>query len=47
MFILSCCFGYMSRDNSSGECIRLAVVTETGVERIFVPGNMLPTFYEG
>ncbi|KAJ3226299.1 Proteasome subunit beta type-1 [Clydaea vesicula] len=36
----------MSRDNSSGGCIRLAVITETGVERIFVPGNKLPQFYE-
>ena len=32
----------MSRDNSSGGCIRLAVITESGVERIFVPGNQLP-----
>ncbi|KAJ3063641.1 Proteasome subunit beta type-1 [Quaeritorhiza haematococci] len=37
----------MSRDGSSGGVIRLAVITETGVERIFVPGNQLPTFWEG
>ncbi|KAI9202699.1 nucleophile aminohydrolase [Polychytrium aggregatum] len=37
----------MSRDGSSGGCIRLAVITEGGVERIFVPGNQLPTFWEG
>jgi 20S proteasome subunit beta 1 len=35
----------MSRDNSSGGCIRLAVVTEAGVERLFVPGNELPKCY--
>ncbi|KAJ1979836.1 Proteasome subunit beta type-1 [Dimargaris cristalligena] len=37
----------MSRDGSSGGTIRLAVITEGGVERMFVPGNQLPTFYEG
>jgi 20S proteasome subunit beta 1 len=37
----------MSRDGSSGGVIRLAVITEDGVERIFVPGNKLPTFFEG
>ncbi|KAI9219279.1 nucleophile aminohydrolase [Blastocladiella britannica] len=37
----------MSRDGSSGGCIRLAVITEQGVQRIFVPGNELPTFFEG
>jgi 20S proteasome subunit beta 1 len=36
----------MSRDNSSGGCIRLAVITEAGVERIFVPGSKLPVFFE-
>jgi hypothetical protein len=35
----------MSRDNSSGGCIRLAVVTEEGVERLFVPGSNLPQCY--
>ncbi|KAI9014763.1 Proteasome subunit beta type-1 [Gaertneriomyces sp. JEL0708] len=37
----------MSRDGSSGGVIRLAVITKDGVERIFVPGNKLPTFWEG
>lgn len=35
----------MSRDGSSGGVIRLAVITEDGVERVFVPGNDLPTFW--
>jgi 20S proteasome subunit beta 1 len=39
----------MSRDGSSGGTIRLAIITEEGVERIFVPGDKLPreflTFY--
>jgi len=25
----------------------MAVITEDGVERLFVPGNDLPTFWEG
>ncbi|KAJ3011400.1 Proteasome subunit beta type-1 [Thoreauomyces humboldtii] len=37
----------MSRDGSSGGVIRLAIIDESGVERIFVPGNQLPTFWEG
>ena len=37
----------MSRDGSSGGVSRLAVITKEGVERIFVPGNKLPTFWEG
>ncbi len=37
----------MARDGSSGGVIRLAVITEDGVERLFVPGNELPTFWEG
>lgn len=32
----------MSRDGSSGGVIRMAVITESGVERLFVPGNELP-----
>jgi len=32
----------MSRDGSSGGTIRLAIITEDGVERIFVPGDKLP-----
>jgi 20S proteasome subunit beta 1 len=37
----------MSRDGSSGGVIRLAVITEDGVERLFVPGDELPTFWQG
>jgi 20S proteasome subunit beta 1 len=37
----------MARDGSSGGVIRMAVITESGVERLFVPGNELPTFWEG
>jgi 20S proteasome subunit beta 1 len=37
----------MARDGSSGGVIRMAVITEDGVERLFVPGNELPTFWEG
>ncbi|KAJ3114977.1 Proteasome subunit beta type-1, partial [Physocladia obscura] len=36
----------MSRDGSSGGVIRLAVITEDKVERIFTPGDQLPTFWE-
>lgn len=32
----------MRRDGSSGGTIRLAVITEKGVERHFVPGDKLP-----
>ena len=37
----------MSRDGSSGGTIRLAVITKGEVERIFIPGDKLPTFWEG
>ncbi|KAH8106094.1 20S proteasome subunit [Cristinia sonorae] len=37
----------MSRDGSSGGVIRMCVITEDGVERLFVPGNELPRFWEG
>lgn len=37
----------MSRDGSSGGVIRMCVITESGVERLFVPGNELPRFWEG
>lgn len=37
----------MSRDGSSGGTIRMAVITEEGVTRHFIPGNKLPTFWEG
>ncbi|OBZ76183.1 Proteasome subunit beta type-6 [Grifola frondosa] len=37
----------MSRDGSSGGVIRMCVITEDGVERLFVPGNELPKFWQG
>lgn len=37
----------MARDGSSGGVIRLAIIDEQGVERIFVPGNALPKHWEG
>lgn len=37
----------MSRDGSSGGVIRMCVITEAGVERLFVPGDQLPKFWEG
>lgn len=37
----------MSRDGSSGGVIRMCVITEDGVDRLFVPGDQLPRFWEG
>ena len=37
----------MSRDGSSGGVIRMCVITQDGVERLFVPGDQLPKFWEG
>jgi 20S proteasome subunit beta 1 len=37
----------MARDGSSGGVIRMCVITEEGVERLFVPGDQLPKFWEG
>lgn len=37
----------MARDGSSGGVIRMCVITEEGTERLFVPGNELPKFWEG
>ncbi|GJE84493.1 20S proteasome subunit [Phanerochaete sordida] len=37
----------MSRDGSSGGVIRMCVITKEGVERVFIPGNELPKFWEG
>lgn len=37
----------MSRDGSSGGVIRMAIITEKGVERIFVPGDKLPGMMNG
>lgn len=36
----------MSRDGSSGGTIRLAIIDKEGVERIFVPGDKLPKFWD-
>ncbi|KAG0653453.1 Proteasome subunit beta type-1 [Rhodotorula mucilaginosa] len=36
----------MSRDGSSGGTIRMAIITQDGVERIFVPGDQLPRFWD-
>uniref|UniRef100_A0A1D1YM83 proteasome endopeptidase complex n=1 Tax=Anthurium amnicola TaxID=1678845 RepID=A0A1D1YM83_9ARAE len=32
----------IGRDGSSGGCIRLAVITEDGVQRYFIPGDQVP-----
>ena len=37
----------MARDGSSGGVIRMCVITESGVERLFVPGDQLPKFWQG
>jgi 20S proteasome subunit beta 1 len=37
----------MSRDGSSGGVIRMAAITEDGLERRVLTGKDLPTFYEG
>ncbi|BEJ02741.1 hypothetical protein CcaverHIS631_0705360 [Cutaneotrichosporon cavernicola] len=37
----------MSRDGSSGGCIRMCVITKDAARRIFIPGNELPRFWEG
>jgi 20S proteasome subunit beta 1 len=37
----------MARDGSSGGVIRMAVIDESGVQRIFIPGNQLPKHWEG
>lgn len=37
----------MSRDGSSGGVIRMCVITKENVERLFVPGDQLPKFWEG
>jgi len=37
----------MSRDGSSGGTIRMCVITEDSAERIFIPGDKLPRFWEG
>ncbi|GBE79774.1 20S proteasome subunit [Sparassis latifolia] len=37
----------MSRDGSSGGVIRMVIITEDGVERLFVPGDKLPKWWQG
>lgn len=37
----------MSRDGSSGGVIRMADISEKGVERLFVPGDQLPELGTG
>jgi len=37
----------MSRDGSSGGIVRLAAITEDGVERYTLVGDQIPTFFEG
>jgi 20S proteasome subunit beta 1 len=37
----------MARDGSSGGVVRMAVIDETGVERVVVPGDKLPVFWQG
>lgn len=37
----------MSRDGSSGGVIRLVVIDKNGVERKFIAGKQLPTFWQG
>jgi 20S proteasome subunit beta 1 len=37
----------MSRDGSSGGVIRLAIVTETGVERMLFTGKQIPVHWQG
>jgi len=37
----------MSRDGSSGGVIRMAAITENGVERYTLVGDQIPKFYEG
>ncbi|CAI2175553.1 5796_t:CDS:2, partial [Funneliformis geosporum] len=36
----------ISRDGSSGGCIRIATITEAGVDKIFIPGDQIPTFWD-
>lgn len=36
----------MSRDGSSGGCIRVGIITKDGVERRVILGTELPKFYE-
>lgn len=44
-FVTNCLALAMARDGSSGGVARLAIVTESGVERRCILGNELPRFY--
>lgn len=46
-FVLKTIALAMSKDGSSGGCVRLGVITKDGIERKVVLGNELPKFYEG
>jgi 20S proteasome subunit beta 1 len=37
----------MARDGSSGGCIRTVTIDANGVDRKFIAGNLLPTFFTG
>jgi 20S proteasome subunit beta 1 len=37
----------MARDGSSGGCIRTVTIDANGVDRKFIAGNLLPTFFAG
>lgn len=41
-FVVKCVGHAMSRDASSGGCIRTVVITRDGVKRDFLPGNRVP-----
>lgn len=37
----------MSRDGSSGGCVRVGIITKDGIERRVILGTELPKFFEG
>lgn len=46
-FVINALALAMSRDGSSGGIIRLAIITEGGVEKKTIAGDQLPLFWEG
>ncbi|KAL7751689.1 Proteasome subunit beta type-1 [Sorochytrium milnesiophthora] len=46
-FVLKAITLALTRDGSSGGCVRMAVITEKGVRRINVLGDQLPKVYQG
>lgn len=40
-FVQKCVGLAIKRDNFSGGCIRMAVISDKGVEKLFVPGNVI------